>query len=478
MERKTHEQRRDLRRLAAIAASTVGATALVGALAVTGWAEPLPGGLGPCKPGNCPATYPGLGSGPVQYRDNNINVFVGGDFRVRGGAAEAEGKVVVLGGFDMNKRAGASSIYNVGVAGVGSRVPPDDGTDFLTVGKDLKVASGQRLLAEEGTISGVVRYGGTLSGTVIPTPVNDSGAADPYTALRGRLTGASQCYAYVNGASRTPTGTAVDNGGETLFTGDGTSKLQVFTVDFDLQSANGGQQGIRFTGIPAGATVLVNVLGASRTVDSYIDQLPDGLRERVLWNFPDATTVKFEGTAQFAGSVLIGNQASTATITMPGMNGRFFTTGDLTHASEQGGGGGQEFHAYPFDGDLPDCAEPTPTPTEPTPTPTEPTPTPTEPTPTPTEPTPTPTEPTPTPTDATDGGTSNGGTDGGTDGGSGDNGGDGGYGDSSGGHHGPGGHLPDTGAGTGEIVMGATAVALALGGGALVIVSRKRRRTN
>ncbi|CAM5517877.1 choice-of-anchor A family protein [Streptomyces tanashiensis] len=501
MEPLSYERRRDRRRLALIAASTVGATALVGVLAVTGHADPLPGGLGPCKPGNCPTKYPdGNGSGAVTYRDNNINVFVGGDFLVREAAAEAEGKVVVLGGFDQNKRAGVSAVYNVGVAGVGSRVPPENGTDFLTVGKNLTVASGQRLLAEEGTTHGVVRYGGALSGTVSPAPVHDTAAADPYQALRGQLTDASRCYAYVNGASRTPTGTAVDNDWETLFTGDGTSSLQVFNVAFDLESARGGQQGIRFERIPAGATVLVNVLGADRTVDSYINQLPDGLRERVLWNFPDAVKVKFEGTAQFAGSVLIGNQASTTTVTMPGMNGRFFTTGNLTHASEAGGGGGQEIHAYPFNGDLPSCTDPTPTPTDPTPTPTDPTPTPTDPTPTPTDPTPTPTDPTPTPTDPTptptrptptptdhtsggwtDGGsTDGGGTTGGWTGGGSSTGGDSGYGDNgygdSGGDHGPHGELSETGAGTGKIVMGATGVALAVGGGALVFVSRRRRR--
>ncbi|MFE5832374.1 choice-of-anchor A family protein [Streptomyces sp. NPDC056488] len=592
MERISPTRGRDRRRLALIAASTVAATALVGTLAVSGHADPLPGGLGPCLPGNCPATYPDLNSGPVQYRDNNINIFVGGDFLVREAAAEAEGKVVVLGGFDMNKRVGASAVYNVGIVGGGSRVPPDNGTDFLTVGEDVTVAAGQRLLTEEGTVTGVTRYGGTLSGTVIPDPVQDDDAAAPYVSLRDQLTDASQCYAYVGGAHRATTGTAVNSGSETLFTGDGASDLQVFDVDFDLESASGGQQNIRFEGVPAGATVLVNVYGADRTVDTYINQLPNGLRERVLWNFPDATAVKFEGTAQFAGSVLIGNQASTATVTMPGTNGRFFTTGNLTHASETTGGGGQEMHAYPFNGDLPSCTDPTPTPTptdptptptdptptptdptptptdptptptdptptptdptptptdptptptdptptptdptptptdptptptDPTPTPTDPTPTPTDPTPTPTEPTPTPTEPTPTPTDHTSGGDGGYGDDTGGSGDSGGTGGPGGHGDSggtggpgghsasggsngsgghggsggtgsSGGHgatgghggsggdhHGPNGELSETGAGTGKIVMGATAVVLALGGGVLVMISRRRRRTN
>ncbi|MEV6202022.1 choice-of-anchor A family protein [Streptomyces sp. NPDC051771] len=500
---KTDRVPRCRARLALSAATAVlAAGALVGGLAVTGVADPLPGGLGPCKPGTCPPTYPDINNDDVVWRDNAINVYVGGDFLVREAAAEAEGKVVVLGNVDQSKRADVSQVYNVGIAGVGSRVVPDDDEPFLNVGGNITVATGQRLLTEEGAISGETLYAGTVTGTVVPTPVKSASAVTPYLALRDQLTDASQCYAYVDGASRTATGTAVNNGSETVFTGDGTSALQVFTVDFDLETAGGGQQGIVFANIPANATVLVNVLGDDRTIDTYINGLP-GLRDRLLWNFPDATRVKFEGTAQFAGSVLVGNQASTATITMPGMNGRFFTTGNLTHASEPGGGGGQEIHNYPFDGDLPSCdedptpteptpTETTPTPTEPTPTeptpteptpteptPTEPTPTeptPTEPTPTeptPTEPTPTdptPTEPTPSPTDSADGGTTDGG------------GSDGGYGDDTGGHHGAGpgggGELPETGAGTGKIVMGVTAAGLALGGGLLVAVSRRRRRSN
>ncbi|MFE5793612.1 choice-of-anchor A family protein [Streptomyces sp. NPDC056503] len=529
---KTERAPRRRAHLALSAATAVlAAGALVGGLAVTGAADPLPGGLGPCKPGKCPPTYPDINSGEVVWRDNGVNVFVGGDFLVREAAAEAEGKVVVLGGFDQAKRADVSQVYNVGVAGAGSRVVPDNGTAFLSVGGNITVATGQRLLTEEGVVTGKTLYAGTVTGTVIPAPVKDAGAVAPYTALRDELTDASQCYAYVDGASRTATGTAVNNGSETVFTGDGSSALQVFNVDFDLESPSGGQQGIVFAKIPANATVLVNVLGGERTIDTYVNGLP-GLRDRLLWNFPDATRVKFEGTAQFAGSVLIGDQASTTTITMPGMNGRFFTTGNLTHASEPGGGGGQEIHNYPFDGDLPDCdessptpttptptdttptpTEPTPTPTDTTPTPTEPTPTettptpteptpteptPTDPTPTETTPTPTPTEPTPSPTDSADGGTTDGGSDnggsgnGGSGNGGSDGGGsDGGYGDDTGGsaggntggssgtggHHG-GGQLPETGAGTGKIVMGVTAAGLALGGGLLVAVSRRRRRSD
>ncbi|MDG4865204.1 choice-of-anchor A family protein, partial [Streptomyces sp. T-3] len=325
-------------------------------------AKPLPGGLGPCVPGNCPpdGVYPPIHNGAIRYRDNGINMYVGKDFLVRGSAAEAEGRVVVLGDFDQNKAAGVSGIYNVGEAGVGSRVAPPVGGDWLTTGGNVTVASGQRLLADEG----VVRHAGTATGTIVAQrKVQDPDAAAPYTALRDQLTEASKCYAYPPpaGTPRTPTGTAVHAGGETLFTGDGTSAIQVFNVDFDLQSASGGQEGIRFANIPDSATVLVNMLGASRVINTYAGSIDDSsqlnqMRSRLLWNFPDATSVEFKGSAQFQGSVLIGNQSSMTTVSVPGMNGRFFTTGSLTHTSSATGGGGQEFHNYPFNGDLPDCA--------------------------------------------------------------------------------------------------------------------------
>lgn len=129
-----------------------------------------------------------------------------------------------------------------------------------------------------------------------------------------------------------------------------------------MVSATGGAIGIRFDRIPADATVLVNVLGAGRTISTYGGTINDtgpsadpwnGYRTRLLWNFPDATDVQLTGSGQFQGSVLVGEQSSRTTVTLPGTNGRFFTTGELVHTSTRGGG--QEFHAYPFDGDLPDC---------------------------------------------------------------------------------------------------------------------------
>ncbi|WP_380284494.1 SpaA isopeptide-forming pilin-related protein [Kitasatospora purpeofusca] len=350
------------RKAAALALPCTIVSALVPVLALgpgatSAEAATLPGGLGPCVPGSCPSPFPPINNGPFAGRDNGINVFVGSDFLVRGRAAEAEGRIVVLNDFDQAKESGVSSIYNIGIVGVGSRVPPPDGADFLTTGGNVSVASGQTLVAE----GGVVRYAGTETGTVTGTLVHDPNAAQPYAALRDQLSAASDCYARVNGVPRTPTGTAVNAGFETLFTGDGVSPLQVFNVDFDLTGPGGVQQGITFANIPAGATILVNLTGATRTINTFSGGISDtdplnAYRERLLWNFPDATTVTLAGTGQFQGSTLVGEQASQTTVTLPGVNGRFFTTGGLVHTSSPTGGGGQEFHAYPFNGDLPDCA--------------------------------------------------------------------------------------------------------------------------
>lgn len=145
MEQKARRRGNAIR--AAVTVAT--AAAMVGVLAPAAGADPLPGGLGPCLGSSCPPSWNDPNNGPVTNFDSNINVYVGGDFLVREAAAEAEGKVVTLGRFDMDKRDGVSQIYNVGIAGVGSRVPPPDGSDYLTAGGDVTIAA-ERAPARRG----------------------------------------------------------------------------------------------------------------------------------------------------------------------------------------------------------------------------------------------------------------------------------------------------------------------------------------
>lgn len=46
--------------------------------------------------------HPPVTNDDTKFTDNAINIFAGGDFRVRESAAEAEGHVVVLGDFDQD----------------------------------------------------------------------------------------------------------------------------------------------------------------------------------------------------------------------------------------------------------------------------------------------------------------------------------------------------------------------------------------
>ncbi|MFE7192552.1 choice-of-anchor A family protein [Kitasatospora sp. NPDC057595] len=367
------------------------------AVLTVGSAAPLAPPLGACSGPDCPATWPGVNNGDFPGRDAAINVFTGGNYTVAGRAAEAEGRIVTLGDFTVDKNGGG--IFNAGVVGVGSRVVPPNGSDFLTVGGKVTVQPDNSLLIggidSKGQAFGNLRHAGTLTGSVSIDPtgeaIQDAGAAAPYRSVLTQIEDVSACV-----GRTAATGTVALTGSEATFTGDGTSMKQVFNVPGNLTSPTGGQIGLVFANIPAGATVVVNMQSADPVINTYTgtglpgDQTTE-MRSKLLWNFPTATAAQINGSAQFQGAVMAGNPAGTTTIDMPGMNGRVYLAGNLI----QTGNGGYEIHSYPFDGDLPDCAvEPTPTPTSPTPTPT-----PTTPTPTGTTTSPTPTGPSPTSTE-------------------------------------------------------------------------------
>ncbi|GAA2837870.1 choice-of-anchor A family protein [Kitasatospora sp. CM 4170] len=392
------------RRAVRIGVAAAVAALPMAAVLTAGSAAPLAPPLGACTGPDCPATWPTPPhNGDFAGRDATVNVFTGGDYTVTGRAAEAEGRIVVLGDLTVEKSQGGGA-FNMGVVGVGSRVVPPGGSDFVTVGGDVDVKSGNRILigGSDSThrVFGNLRHAGDLTGTVNIDPtgraIKDADAAAPFRGVRTRIEEISTC------ASRAAaTGTVTVTNSEATFAGDGTSRRQVFNVDRNLGSAT-RQIGLVFTGIPAGATVVVNVLPDDAIINTYTgtglpgDRITE-LRPGLLWNFPTATTARLLGGAQFQGSVMAGNPASTTTIAMPGVNGRVYLAGNLV----QTGSGGYEIHSYPFDGDLPDCtATPSPSPTSPSPSPTSPSPNPTStttsPKPTTTSPKPTTTSPKPT----------------------------------------------------------------------------------
>ena len=340
------ERRRAPRFLRTIAAGSTAA--IVGAtLAVTGV-------LGAAAALQCPPVddYKNLHNGAFLGFDNNVNVYAGGDFTALAGAAEAEGVIVVAGDATFS-----SAYYNLGVAGVGSRVPPSAGTDMLVVGGDITVTSGTLAVADGigGNIisAGTVTGNHTTSGGIVTQ--NDATALDAYATIPAQITQASADY-----AAMTATGT-VSQSGDIYFTGDGTSNVQVFEVAGTALGTLASPKAFMFSGIPADATVIINVTGSSAVVStnntfhnnvmvlptSTTDFFFSDLTQRVLWNFPDATNVTLGTSSQLLGSVLIPNPTSTTSV-QTSTNGRFLTNGSIV----QGGGtsSGLEFHSFPFRG--------------------------------------------------------------------------------------------------------------------------------
>ncbi|MFJ9771728.1 choice-of-anchor A family protein [Kitasatospora sp. NPDC101157] len=466
------------RAVRAAVATAVAAVPMVAVLTV-GSAAPLAPPLGACSGPGCPATWPSPNNGDFTGRDASINVFTGGDYTVTGRAAEAEGKIVTLGRLTVDKNGGG--VYNMGVVGVGSRVVPPNGSDFVTTGGSVEARTGNSILIggsdSHGTAFGNLRHAGGVTGTVSIDPtgesIQDPNAAAPYQDVLTRIEKVSDCV-----GRATATGTVAISSNQATFTGDGVSTKQVFNVSQNLASPSGGQIGLVFANIPAGATVVVNMLGDSPIINTYTGTGLAGdqttrMRSKLMYNFPTATAPKILGSAQFQGSVMAGNPGSTTTIAQAGMNGRVYLAGSLIHT----GTGGYEIHSYPFDGDLPDCRvtpSPSPTSTSPSPSPTSTSPSPTSPSPTLPSPTsPSPTSPSPTSPSASASSPSASAST-----------------SSAGpaptshhpskrptGHH-PGGdgELPSTGAGSAPVVFGLAGAGLVGLGGLAVLAARRRGR--
>ncbi|RPE35001.1 choice-of-anchor A family protein [Kitasatospora cineracea] len=341
-------------------------------LVVAGEAAQMAPPLGPCSGPDCPSTWGPPHTGPFDGADASLNIYVGGNYLVRQNAAEAEGKIAVVGNLDINKASGGA--FNMGVVGVGSMVTPPNASDHVTVGGSVAVDASQAnpsKLFIGGTDFfaqppkarwGNLKYGTTLTGSYDITPdgraIQDPAAIDEFRGLTPVIEGHSACM-----AQQTATGTVVDDGTTVTFTGDGTSARQVFDYGQNI-GTDGGRRAIVFAGVPAGATVIVNMTGSDVTVNTSSgtgqagDQLTE-LRPNLMWNFPTATNVVVEGDAQWQGSIMAGNPGSTTTLSNPGTNGRVYLAGNLL----QQGSAGTEIHNYPFNGDLPDCSEsPSPSP--------------------------------------------------------------------------------------------------------------------
>ena len=173
------------------------------------------------------------------------------------------------------------------------------------------LAVGGDLTFTNGTVAsgGQTYYGGTLSGAAVnytggtvTTPT--SGPVD-FGALQTSANSISSNYAgmTVNGSTSyltpdlgNPAGSGNTQG--LKLTGDGTSALQVFSVDGNLL---GGRNEIALGNIPSFASIVLNVSGANTGLHNLDSSNPfDAYGGRVLLNFYEATKVTFDHTAPHA----------------------------------------------------------------------------------------------------------------------------------------------------------------------------------
>lgn len=224
---------------------------------------------------------------------------------------------------------------------VGDKLDPNKLHDVVTVGGNVSFPSGRIYygnLIAGGSVSGVgdsVRFG-MAQGAIIrgnsALDVNFTGEREYLQELSTKL------------ATLPANGTVKMQWGGLELKGDCASNLQVFNV-------SGADVGVAHTFavscIPANATVVFNISGASVTIKNMGMQSLTTLRDKVLFNFPQATSLKMtsvgvEGSilAPFAqvdqpagridGQVVVKSWYSTTTGYMS-IHNRFFG-GDLAAA--------------------------------------------------------------------------------------------------------------------------------------------------
>jgi len=314
--------------------------------------------------------------------DNSASVLVNGNLTVEKGA-EIEGKIVVLGNFQINLN---SKFHSFVRAGVGSQVVPNDGEDAILVGGNLVIdkesitfmSPGYGNIVHKGTRTGELPQLDGQSKIIHDTNLDLSDWSDAFLDLeeKGSYWGSLNANGNILGIH--------DSNTITFEAGDGKG-VQVFHVKAtDLTKSYGRH--VKFHQNLVQRTILINV-EADSNGKAHIQNLADffdtagkhgfffssALVSQILWNFYDATEVIVgcgsTGVGEWRGSILVPTRSSSMEFCMPGHSGRIIVNGNLVQDRE-----GSEFHNYDFDPPIPlpippsysDCDDIlTPSPTEP-----------------------------------------------------------------------------------------------------------------
>lgn len=143
-----------------------------------------------------------------------------------------------------------------------------------------------------------VNYSGGTVGAPSSSPVDFGALQSSATSISSNYAGmaANGSTAYVTPDLANPAGSGNTQG--LKLTGDGTSSLQVFSVDGSLL---GGRNEISISNIPSFAAIVLNVSGATTGLHNVKSSNPfDPWAGRVLLNFYQATKVTFDHTAPHA----------------------------------------------------------------------------------------------------------------------------------------------------------------------------------
>jgi len=242
-----------------------------------------------------------------------FNVFVLGDLDKSG--SDTEGRMAVGGNAKLSGYA------------VGTGLPNSNGTrDDLVVGGSLtfsagSVPNGNAVYGLSADVSGVSLPNGTVRQDM---PVDFVTAASQLKAISAKL------------GALAANGTTTVTGGMVSLTGND-PQLDVFAVKgADLSGANALS-----ISAPAGATVIINVSGSAVQLSSMGFSTAGTDRQKVLFNFPAATSLLLEGVG-LEGSLL----APLAQVDFAnGANNGVIVAGSLSGPGEN--------HEHPFDGCTP-----------------------------------------------------------------------------------------------------------------------------
>ncbi len=268
----------------------------------------------------------------IRGRDAAFNTIIQGDLIITDGA-EIEGKVAIGGNLVKN----SGGYFGIGESGGGTYV--------------IAPANEKALIIRGTTIGGSNSFGvggtGVLMGgdydaaqNTFPNWISVTENVGTTAAALGIDIDATHVDLY--GKSQYWSSLATTGTG---FVGDNTSPLQVFNIS--SFPANGS-----FTGIPDGATVLVNVSGTNPSIGRYVTTINTEVHNRaslfkIIWNFYEATTLNLP---EFDGAVIA--PLANVSLVGPSFDGRLYVGGNLEINSP-----GNEIHNYPFTGTLP-CPTP------------------------------------------------------------------------------------------------------------------------